>query len=55
MSVIHRVSLEQAILRPLGANDPAGVRLAADQLAAVAEPGGTARIIAPAGSGKTRC
>jgi DNA helicase-2/ATP-dependent DNA helicase PcrA len=54
MSVIHRVSLEQAILRPLGANDPAGVRLAADQLAAVAEPGGTARIIAPAGSGKTR-
>jgi DNA helicase-2/ATP-dependent DNA helicase PcrA len=33
---------------------PPGAELAADQLAAVAHPGGPARIVAPAGSGKTR-
>jgi DNA helicase-2/ATP-dependent DNA helicase PcrA len=54
MKVIHRISLEQATLRPLGANNPSALELSTDQLAAVAEPGGTARIIAPAGSGKTR-
>ena len=52
--VLHRISLEHGMLRPLGANDPVGVRLAPDQLEAVAEPGATARVIAPAGSGKTR-
>ena len=52
--VLHRISLEHGMLRPLGANDPLGVRLAPDQLEAVAEPGATVRVIAPAGSGKTR-
>jgi DNA helicase-2/ATP-dependent DNA helicase PcrA len=54
VAVVHRVALEHGGLRPLGANDPAGVPLAPDQLAAVAEPRGSARVIAPAGSGKTR-
>ena len=54
VAVVHRISLEHGALGPLGANNPAGVALAADQLAAVAEPGAGARIIAPAGSGKTR-
>lgn len=54
MAVVHRISLEHGVLRPLGLNDPVGVSLAPDQLAAVAEPGGAARVIAPAGSGKTR-
>jgi DNA helicase-2/ATP-dependent DNA helicase PcrA len=52
--VLHRISLEHGMLQPLGTNDPVGVRLAPDQLEAVAEPGATARVIAPAGSGKTR-
>ena len=54
MAVIHRISLEHGMLQPLGPNDPIGVPLAADQLGAVAEPGAGARVIAPAGSGKTR-
>jgi len=54
MAVVHRISLEHGMLRPIGPNDPVGVSLAADQLEAVAEPGAGARIIAPAGSGKTR-
>ncbi|MGD0945167.1 MAG: ATP-dependent DNA helicase UvrD2 [Acidimicrobiales bacterium] len=52
--VLHRISLEHGMLQPLGVNDPVGVQLAPDQLEAVAEPGATARVIAPAGSGKTR-
>jgi DNA helicase-2/ATP-dependent DNA helicase PcrA len=52
--IVHRISLEHGMLRPLGLNDPVGVALAADQLEAVAAPGAGARIIAPAGSGKTR-
>jgi DNA helicase-2/ATP-dependent DNA helicase PcrA len=52
--VLHRISLEHGMLQPLGANNPLGVRLASDQLEAVAEPGSTVRVIAPAGSGKTR-
>jgi DNA helicase-2/ATP-dependent DNA helicase PcrA len=52
--VIHRIALEHGMLLPLGANNPVGVQLASDQLEAVAEPGATARVIAPAGSGKTR-
>lgn len=51
--VLPRVAVELGSLTPPGTEAPAA-DLAADQLAAVAEPGGTARIIAPAGSGKTR-
>ena len=40
--------------RPLGSNDPVGILAGADQLEAVAEPKAVARVIAPAGSGKTR-
>ncbi len=54
VAVVHRVSLEHGAVRPLGPCDPVGVSLAADQLAAVGEPTGAARVIAPAGSGKTR-
>jgi DNA helicase-2/ATP-dependent DNA helicase PcrA len=54
MAVVHRISLEHGMLVALGPNDPVGVPLAADQLQAVAAPGAGARIIAPAGSGKTR-
>ncbi len=54
MAVIHRISLEHGSLRPLGASDPVGIPLAPDQLEAVAEPKAVARVIAPAGSGKTR-
>jgi DNA helicase-2/ATP-dependent DNA helicase PcrA len=52
-AVIHRIGLEHASLRPLGPNTTAA-DLAPDQRAAVTHPGGGARIIAPAGSGKTR-
>jgi DNA helicase-2/ATP-dependent DNA helicase PcrA len=54
LPLLHRISLEHKSLTPLGSNEPAGVRLAADQLRAVAEPRGASRVIAPAGSGKTR-
>ncbi len=57
-AVLHRIALERGRLTPLGEAEPAGAELlgelAPDQLAAVAHPGGAARIIAPAGSGKTR-
>jgi DNA helicase-2/ATP-dependent DNA helicase PcrA len=52
--VVHRVGLEHGSLTPLGDPDPLGVPLAPDQLAAVGEPRAAARVIAPAGSGKTR-
>jgi DNA helicase-2/ATP-dependent DNA helicase PcrA len=52
--VVHRIMLEHGALRPLGPSEPHGVLLARDQLDAVAEPRSGARIIAPAGSGKTR-
>ena len=52
-AVLHRIGLEHGSLAPLGANTTAA-ELAPDQLAAVTHPGGGARIIAPAGSGKTR-
>lgn len=51
--VLHAVSLTAGLLRPLGTDAPTA-DLADDQLAAVAHVGGAARIIAPAGSGKTR-
>ncbi len=55
--VLHRVAVEHGSLRPFPATDMHGTtaaELAPDQLAAVAHRGGAARIIAPAGSGKTR-
>ena len=52
-AVLHRIGLEHGSLAPLGANTTTA-ELAPDQLAAVTHPGGGARIIAPAGSGKTR-
>ena len=53
VGVLHRVAVEHRSLRlPLGNRTDAD--LAPDQLAAVTHPGGAARIIAPAGSGKTR-
>lgn len=52
-AVLHTVQLEHDRLTvPAAAEPPTG--LAPDQLAAVTHAGGAARIIAPAGSGKTR-
>lgn len=52
-AVVPVLALDHGSLSPLGTTPP-GAELAADQLAAVAHAGGGARIIAPAGSGKTR-
>jgi len=52
-AVIHRDSVDAGLLTTARFSPPSA-ELAADQLAAVAHPGGPARIIAPAGSGKTR-
>ena len=54
--VVHRIAVEHGSLAPFATNEPvgAGAELAPDQRAAVTHPGGPARIIAPAGSGKTR-
>ena len=52
-AVVHRDSIDAGRLTVAGQAPPDAV-LAPDQLAAVAHPGGPARIIAPAGSGKTR-
>jgi DNA helicase-2/ATP-dependent DNA helicase PcrA len=54
MGVVHRIWLDHAALRPLGPNSAEGADLAPDQRRAVTEPGLGARVIAPAGSGKTR-
>lgn len=51
--VVPAAHLAIGSLAPIGATPPAA-DLAPDQLAAVAHGGGGARIIAPAGSGKTR-
>jgi DNA helicase-2/ATP-dependent DNA helicase PcrA len=53
MPVLHRISIEHGLLDSLGPNRTTA-ELASDQLAAVLHPGGGARVIAPAGSGKTR-
>ncbi|HLI43201.1 MAG TPA: ATP-dependent DNA helicase UvrD2, partial [Acidimicrobiales bacterium] len=53
-AVVHRLGLEHGSLEPLACPRPTGLDLAPDQLAAVAEPLAGARVIAPAGSGKTR-
>ena len=52
-ALVHRNNLEQGILTPDRAAAPSA-DLAADQLAAVLHDSGAARVIAPAGSGKTR-
>ncbi len=55
LPVVPRVHLVAGSTRPQRPDPPVpGAELAADQLAAVAHAGGPARIIAPAGSGKTR-
>jgi DNA helicase-2/ATP-dependent DNA helicase PcrA len=51
--VVPRLALLAGSLDPFGDNRT-DAALAPDQLAAVLHPGGAARIIAPAGSGKTR-
>ncbi|MBI4883151.1 MAG: ATP-dependent DNA helicase UvrD2 [Actinobacteria bacterium] len=51
--VLHRVAVEHGSLKVPRGNDTT-VDLAPDQQAAVVHDGGAARIIAPAGSGKTR-
>jgi DNA helicase II / ATP-dependent DNA helicase PcrA len=51
--VVHRDSIDAGLLTA-GRFSPPAAELAPDQLAAVAHAGGPARIIAPAGSGKTR-
>jgi DNA helicase-2/ATP-dependent DNA helicase PcrA len=51
--VVHRWNTEAGSLSAAG-HGPATADLAADQLAAVSHPSGGARVIAPAGSGKTR-
>jgi len=52
-AVVHRDSIDAGRLT-LARDRPPTATLAPDQLAAVSHPGGPARIIAPAGSGKTR-
>jgi DNA helicase-2/ATP-dependent DNA helicase PcrA len=52
-AVVHRVRVEHGDLTP-DTDAAVDADLAPDQLAAVAHRGGPARIIAPAGSGKTR-
>ncbi len=52
-AVVPGLALLAGSLVPFGANDT-DAALAPDQLEAVLHPGGAARIIAPAGSGKTR-
>ena len=51
--VVHRWSSEAGALSPASYDQPSAA-LAPDQLAAVAHGSGAARVIAPAGSGKTR-
>ncbi len=52
--VLHRVSIEHRSLEPLGSAGDGAAPLAPDQRAAVDEARAGARILAPAGSGKTR-
>lgn len=56
IGVVHRESIDRGRLRvaPWRTEPSAALDLAPDQLAAVAHQRGPARIIAPAGSGKTR-
>ena len=51
---LHRIGLEHRSLSPVGSATPSALPLAPDQLIAIGEPRAAARVIAPAGSGKTR-
>ena len=53
VAVLHRTAVEHGSLQPFASNTSAA-DLAPDQLAAVTHSGGASRVIAPAGSGKTR-
>lgn len=53
IGVLHRIAIEHGSLRPFASN-VSTADLAPDQLAAVTHSGGASRVIAPAGSGKTR-
>ena len=53
-AVVPYTAIELGSLRPFARNDMQDTPLAADQQRAVQHRGGAARIIAPAGSGKTR-
>jgi DNA helicase-2/ATP-dependent DNA helicase PcrA len=53
-AVVHSETLDAGSLRPQPAPVAPSATLAPDQLAAVAHGAGPARVIAPAGSGKTR-
>ena len=53
-AVVPSEAVEAGHLRPVPSAVPPGADLAPDQLAAVAHGSGPARVIAPAGSGKTR-
>ncbi|HLI25056.1 MAG TPA: UvrD-helicase domain-containing protein, partial [Acidimicrobiales bacterium] len=53
-AVVHRESVERGVLAAAPPPGPSPPDLAADQQAAVTHNGGAARVIAPAGSGKTR-
>lgn len=53
-AVVHANAVELGSLEPAGIPAEAGADLAPDQLAAVSHDGGPVRVIAPAGSGKTR-
>lgn len=53
IGVVHTVCVEHGSVEPLGTAGP-HEDLAPDQLAAVGHRGGPTRIVAPAGSGKTR-
>ncbi|MGZ4754301.1 MAG: ATP-dependent helicase [Acidimicrobiia bacterium] len=52
--VVHAETVDQGLLTPAPGPVPVTADLAPDQLAAVAHGSGPARIVAPAGSGKTR-
>jgi len=52
--ILHRESIERGRLHATGPAATTQARLAPDQLAAVQHRSGAARVIAPAGSGKTR-
>jgi DNA helicase-2/ATP-dependent DNA helicase PcrA len=52
--LVHSDSVELGVLATVPPAVPPRAELAPDQLAAVAHTGGPARVIAPAGSGKTR-
>ena len=53
-AVVHRESVESGQLQPTLAQADPALEMAADQLQAVLHRGGAARVLAPAGSGKTR-